>query len=71
MTLGDQLVQRGIHQGIQQGLYQGIEQGMQQGAEQQQYAMAKKMLLKGRPIQEIADFTDLSLSKIKLIQAAL
>ncbi len=71
MTFADQLREQGHHLGMQQGLYQGIEQGMQQGAEQQQHAIAKKMLLKGRPINEIKDFTGLPLSKIKLIKTAL
>ena len=87
MTYGQQLIQRGLHQGLQQGLHQGMQQGLQQGlhqgleqglyqgieqgAEQKQQAIAKKMLLKGHPIQEIADLTDLSLSKIKQIKAAL
>lgn len=63
MTYGQQLIQKGRHEGMQQGLQQGIEQNQQ--------AIAKKMLLKGRPIQEIADLTDLPLSKIKLVKQSL
>lgn len=67
MTYGQQLIQKGMREGIQQG----IEQGMQQGAQQEKEILVKKMLLKGRPMKEIADLTDLPLSKIKLIQQAL
>ena len=75
MTYGQQLIQRGMQQGVQQGIQQGMEQGIQQGLyqgiQQEKEILAKKMLLKGRPINEIADFTDLPPSKIKLIKASL
>ncbi len=79
MTYGQQLIQRGMQQGMQQGIQQGIQQGVEQGIQQGLYQgiqqekeiLAKKMLLKGRPINEITDFTDLPLSKIKKIKATL
>lgn len=64
MTLGDQLIQRGIHQGMQQGLHQG----MQQGAEQQQEAIAKNLLLRGFETSLIAEITGLSSETVRKIQ---
>ena len=54
--------------GFLQGELQGIEKGIEQGIEQTQQALVKKLLLKGLPLNEIANLTDLPLSKIEELQ---
>ncbi len=50
------------------GFLQGELQGIEKGIEQTQQALVKKLLLKGLPLNEIADLTDLPLSKIEELQ---
>jgi len=49
------LVEDVIEQGREQGLTQGLQRGKQESAMQ----FAKKMLMRGRPIEEIAEDTGL------------
>ena len=60
-----------IDSGLQQGLQQGLRQGLQQGLNVARQEMAKKMLLKKKPIDEITEFTELSEAEILAIKADL
>ena len=61
-------LQQGMERGLQQGMERGLQQGMEQGIIQKAKTMAKKMLLKHRPIEEIADFTELSIDDIRQLE---
>ena len=56
---------------IDSGLRQGLEQGLKKGRDQRNREIAKKMLLKKKPIEEIAEFTELSEADVLAIQADL
>ena len=56
---------------IDSGLQQGLEQGLKQGRDQRNLEIAKKMLLKKKPVEEIIEFTDLSEADVLAIQADL
>ena len=60
-----------IDSGLRQGLQQGLRQGLQQGLNVARQEMAKKMLLKKKPIDEITEFTELSEAEILAIKADL
>ena len=60
-----------IDSGLQQGLQQGLRQGLQQGLNVARQEIAKKMLLKKKPIDEITEFTELSEAEILAIKADL
>ncbi len=60
-----------IDSGLQQGLEQGLEQGREQGRDQRSREIAKKMLLKKKPIEEITEFTELSEADVLAIRASL
>ena len=51
--------------GLEQGLEQGIEQGIEQGSKQKSIEIAKKMLDKNMPIEDISDITGLSIEEIE------
>lgn len=52
-----------------QALQQGIKQGIQQGAQQQAIETATRMLKKNVPLDDIADFTGLTVEKIRGLQS--
>lgn len=56
--------QQGLQQGLQQGIQKGIEQGREKGAKDKSLEIAKKMIAKQRPIEEILEFTELSTDEI-------
>ena len=64
-------IDSGLQQGLRQGLQQGLRQGLQQGLNVARQEMAKKMLLKKKPIDEITEFTELSEAEILAIKADL
>ena len=49
----------------------GLQQGREQGRDQRNREIAKKMLLKKKPVEEIIEFTDLSEADVLAIQADL
>jgi predicted transposase/invertase (TIGR01784 family) len=53
--------------GIEVGVKQGIEQGKEQGSKENQLKIAKKMLNKNKPIEEIIEFTGLTKEEIENI----
>ncbi len=52
---------------IDSGLKQGMQQGLQQGLQQAACDIAKKMKAKNKPIDEIAEFTGLSIDEINAL----
>ena len=56
---------------VDSGLQQGLEQGLEQGRNQRNREIAKKMLLKNKPIEEITEFTELSEADVLAIKASL
>jgi predicted transposase/invertase (TIGR01784 family) len=49
----------------------GLQQGLEQGRNQRNREIAKKMLLKKKPIEEITEFTELSEADVLAIKASL
>ena len=64
-------IDSGLQQGMEKGLKEGLAQGLAKGANQKAREIAKKMLLKNKPIEEITDFTELSEADVLAIKAAL
>ena len=64
-------IDSGLQQGLEQGLEQGLAQGLEQGRNQRNREIAKKMLLKNKPIEEITEFTELSEADVLAIKADL
>lgn len=58
------LAQHWEQQGIQKGIQQGIQQGIQIG----EIVMAKKMLEKNKPLDEIIEFTGLNRKELEKLQ---
>lgn len=54
--------------GTEEGLKQGKEEGLKQGKKEQQKKIAKKMLEKGKKIDEIIELTELSREEIEKIK---
>ena len=46
---------------------EGIEKGIEQGEEQKADSIAEKMILGGMPFEKIAEFTELSIERIKAL----
>lgn len=53
-------IKQGLKQGLKQGMKQGVKQGMDIGGKRTAEAIAKKMKLKGLPIDFIRETTGLS-----------
>ena len=58
-------IQRDMNDVKNQGYEQGHEDGLSQGINQTKLELAKKMLVKGMPINEVAEITELSISEIE------
>lgn len=67
----DSGLQQGLEQGLEKGLEQGLAKGLAKGADQKAREIAKKMLLKKKPVEEIIEFTELSEVDVLAIQADL
>ena len=61
----EQGMQQGIKQGMQQGIKQGMQQGLIEGEHKSMIAVAHRMLTKGMKINDIIEFTGLSLEEIQ------
>ena len=55
----------GIEEGIEEGLAKGRKEGIEQGQKESQIKIAKKMLHKGKSIEEIIEFTELTREEIE------
>lgn len=60
--------EEGIRQGKEEGIRQGKEEGLKQGKTQKQKEIAKKMLSKGKNIEEIIELTELSKEEIEKLK---
>ena len=50
---------------LKTGIRQGREEGLQEGMKERSKAIAKKMLEKNKPIEEIMEFTELTKEEIE------
>ena len=57
----------GLQKGLQTGLEKGLQKGRQEGVLDTQHLIARKLLAKGIPINEIAELTGLSLAEINRV----
>ena len=60
-------MEKGIEVGMEKGIEVGMEKGMEVGMEREKENFAKLMKLKGKPIDEIMEFTGLSKEKIEAL----
>ena len=67
MTVGEQLREEGRHQ----GLYQGLEQGLHEGEHKKAVDCAKKLLMRGFPIEDIASLTELTVAEVHSLKTSL
>lgn len=59
--------EEGLKEGIEEGRKEGLQQGLEQGIRQNTLAIAKKMIQKKKPIEEIVEITGLSLEDIEKV----
>ena len=57
--------QQGLEEGLEKGIEVGEKIGLEKGAQQKAIETARKMLLKGVPIEDISEFTGLSVEEIE------
>lgn len=57
-------IEEGLEKGMKQGMKQGIEQGIERGEKKKQLEIARRMLEKGKNIEEIIEITELSKEEI-------
>lgn len=57
-------LEKGLAEGLERGLAEGLEKGLAEGQMKKSLEVAKKLLSKNRPHEEIADLTGLSLPEI-------
>ena len=62
--------EEGRAQGLAQGHAQGHAQGRAQGREEEAIAIAKRMLRRNKPINEIAEDTGLTLGEVEALRGA-
>ena len=55
----------GFDAGMEKGIEKGIKQGLAQGINKEKIEIAKKLLKKGTPIEEIIELTELTEEEIK------
>ena len=61
------IIPRWIEQGIEKGIEQGLEKGIEQGIEQGKEKTAQNLLVKGMPIEEVAQVTELPIRKVRFL----
>jgi predicted transposase/invertase (TIGR01784 family) len=57
--------QEGLQEGLQEGRLEGLQEGRLEGLQEGRVDIAKKLLRKSMPLQDIADTTGLSLDAVK------
>ena len=60
--------EEGLEEGIKEGLEKGLKKGLEKGEIKKAMEMAKKMMLKNKPIDEIIEFTGLTKKEILKIK---
>jgi predicted transcriptional regulator len=63
--------EEGWEDGWEDGLEKGREEGREVGREEGQIQLIERMLLKGRPVEDIVEYTDIPLERIILIKDGL
>jgi predicted transposase/invertase (TIGR01784 family) len=58
----------GFEEGMMQGIEQGIEQGLEEGSLDKAIEIAKNMINKNIPLEDISEITGLSLEEIKELE---
>jgi predicted transposase/invertase (TIGR01784 family) len=58
-------LERGLEEGLERGLERGREEGLERGREESQRAIARSFLKLGRPIEEVAQATGLSVEAVQ------
>ena len=58
----------GRAEGLAEGLEQGLAEGLERGQAQAQAEMARKMLASGMPVEQIIQFTGLTLETIESLK---
>jgi predicted transposase/invertase (TIGR01784 family) len=58
---------QGLEKGMAQGLEKGLEKGLAQGRTDEKLELAQKLKARGRPLEEIAEDTGLSLEEVSSI----
>jgi predicted transposase/invertase (TIGR01784 family) len=61
--------EEGIAEGLAEGRAEGLAKGEAKGRAEEKIEITRRMLLKGKNIEEIMDITDLSVEEIKAITA--
>lgn len=60
--------QEALEEGIEKGLVKGREEAREEAREEVTLAVAKRLLALGRPVEEIAEATDLPVAKIRTLK---
>ena len=58
----------GLEKGLEKGLAQGLAEGRAEGRAEAQLEMARKMLEAGMAVDQIVQFTDLTLQEVQSLQ---
>ena len=58
----------GLEKGLEKGLAQGLAEGRAEGRTEAQLEMARKMLEAGMAVDQIVQFTDLTLQEVQSLQ---
>ena len=62
-------LQLGLEKGLEQGMKEGLEKGMKEGHSEAQFEIARKMLEAGIPVEQIAQFTNLTKEELAILQS--
>jgi len=62
------LFQEGVEEGLEKGLEKGRQVGRQEGEEEAKIAIARRMMVNQRPLEEIADTTGLTLAQVEKLR---
>lgn len=67
----EQGLEQGLQQGIKQGLQEGLEEGLEQGKKIANETTARRLLSSGMAVEEVANFTELTVSRVVEIKREL
>jgi predicted transposase/invertase (TIGR01784 family) len=68
MTLREHFIAEGIEKGIAVGIEKGKKEGIEKGSLQSRYEVARKLLQRNMPLEEICELTDLTMEEVKGIK---
>ena len=67
MTLYDQLIAKGKEEGIAIGIEKGKQEGKQEGSIESKFEVARKLIQRNMPIEDICDLTNLSHEEVQAL----